>query len=409
MPTKRYRSTAPSAPSNLFDQVYYSSGIIEPGIVRFAGSLNAAGEIVGTATASAVVNSQQLCDVNPFQTVYGRFSTAFAAIGSYLNVSPAPDFTVVPAFLEFSQADGEESPAQFITVTTKSLSPAPYSMFTADGWLLPGPNGTSGQVSASSPAVLGLQVYGSPITYTGTYRSSVTVQVGTGTPVTIPVALNVTNTQSDVLFSMNSGAQFQDILSVPNSSGGADWLFSVNITEVAGIGTTLTGFKVGGVDYSSRITTLFGGTALMAGASVNALLTLSTADGIPTFPAVTQVELDGLDPVTGAAWSRTIQGVTFDGTLDADLILIGIPQVVRRNPFSATCPFQQHFVLQALGNSPVTLSFTQGLVLGTALYTPVAQILGSTYIPAGANLQTDTAGSVGTISTTRRRFCEHVS
>jgi uncharacterized protein (TIGR03437 family) len=377
------------APANLYDTVDFTQGIVEPGS---SGSplLNADGDIVGTLTAAPAPGpGQSVCDIQPFYATYGRFSTAYAVLQGYLNVNPAPAFTVAPQGLQFTQSNGVPGPDQQITITTQSLSPVAYTMVTADGWLLPGPNGTTGQVSAASPVVLGLQVYNAPLTFSGTYKSSVTVTVGTGAPVTIPVTVTVANTQSNVLASLDSGAQFLDILSVPDHSGGADWIFNMNLTEVAGVGTQLTAFKVGGVDYSSMIPALFGGSTILPAQSVNAVARLSTNDGIPTFPSLTQVEFDGVDAATGVAWSRVITGVTFEGTLPTDLLEISIPQVVRRNASSPDCPFRQHFVLQAVGVSPVTLAFTQGLVLGNSPYTPVAGLVGSTYIPAGGTLQSD--------------------
>ncbi len=382
-----------TAPANLFDQVVFTAGIIEEGS---SGSplLNAAGDIVGSLTAGPVLRNGELnCSISPFQAVYSRFSAAYAVLGGYLNVNPAPQFAVSPQSLQFTQSNGVASPLQQIAITTKSLSPVLYSVTTADGWLLPGPSGASGQVSAAAPAVLGLQLYNPPLTFTGTYRSSVTVTVGTGAPVIVPVTLSVTNTQSNVLVSMNASSQFLGVFSVTNASGGADWKFTINLTEVAGVGTALTAFKVGGVDYSSRIPALFGSPTVLPGASVNTLVSLSTSDPIPADPNRTQIELDGLDPTTNTAWSRVIEGITFYGVLasdpDSDLLMLAIPQVVRRNASSPGCPFRQHFVLQVLGNSPVTLTATSGLSLGTSLYTPVAGLLGSTYIPPGGTLQSD--------------------
>jgi uncharacterized protein (TIGR03437 family) len=380
------------APENLYDQVDLTQGIVEPGSSG-GPLLNTDGDIVGTLTGGPVPqNGQSICGINPFPAVFGRFSTAYAAIQGYLNVNPSPQFTVSPPSVQFTQSNGVPGPYQQITITTQSLSPVPYTMVTADGWLLPGPNGVTGQVSASSPAVLGLQIYDfafSPLAFTGTYKTSVTVTVGTGAPLTVPVTLTVANTQSNVLATLNSGAQPLWIYSVPNDNGGADWIFNVNLTETAGIGTTLTTFKVGGADYSSMIPALFGNAAILPAESVNAVVSLKANDAIPSFPNSTQVEFDGVDPTTGTAWNRVIQGVTFQRTLSTDLLLIQIPQVVHRNTSSPECPFRQHFVLQAFGASPVTLAFTSGLVLGNSPYTPVATLLGSTYIPAGGTLQSD--------------------
>ena len=389
-PDRTVDVSSATAPANLYDQVDFTQGIVEPGS---SGSplLNPDGEIVGTLTAApGPGNQQSICNISPFEAVYGRFSIAYTVLKGYLNVNPAPPFSVSPPSLQLTQSNGVATgPDQQITITTQSLSPVAYTMHTADGWLLPGPNGTTGQVSAASPAVLGLQVYNSPLTFSGTYKSSVTVTVGSGAPVTIPVTLTIANTQSNVLATLDSGAQFLDILSVTNASGGADWVFNINLTEVAGVGTKLTAFKVGGVDYTSMIPVLFGRATILPAESVNAVVRLSTKDAIPTFPNSTLVELDGVDPANGMAWSRVIQGVTFDRTVPTNLLLLGIPQVVRRNASSQDCSFRQHFALQSVGASPVTLAFTQGLVLGNNLFTPVATLLGSTYVPAGGTLQID--------------------
>jgi uncharacterized protein (TIGR03437 family) len=82
---------------------------------------------------------------------------------------------------------------------------------------------------------------------------------------------------SAVVASINQNPVFQQ----PPDANGNSWVFQLTLSEEAGIGTTLTGLSLAGVDYSSQIAALFGSATLTAGGSVSASIGLKNLS-VPT-------------------------------------------------------------------------------------------------------------------------------
>src|SRR5262249_55228404 len=139
----------------------------------------------------------------------------------------------------------------------------------------------------------------------GTYTSSVTITVGTGAPVTIPITLNVSNTQSRVTATLSNGpiAYGHTAFIAPVSTdSGLGWRFAVTLTETNGVGTNVTTFKVAGQDISSQIPSLFGNATILPYESVTA--TVEVRNMLP-YESVS-IEIGGVDPGSGVTWSQTI-------------------------------------------------------------------------------------------------------
>ena len=107
------------APASLFEQVDFTRGIVEPGS---SGSplLNSKAEVVGTLTSANIAPASSVCDINPFPATYGRFSNAYPALAPYLNVDPAPAFSVTPSSLSFVKSNEVRPTAQGITITVQA-------------------------------------------------------------------------------------------------------------------------------------------------------------------------------------------------------------------------------------------------------------------------------------------------
>ncbi len=108
---------------------------------------------------------------------------------------------------------------------------------------------------------------------------------------------------SAVVASLDQNPVFQQ---QPDANGNG-WVFNLTLAEEAGIPTTLTAMTVNGVDYTSRISSLFGGAAIAAGGSVSAkigLANLATPLNVPfTFAGV---------DASGRQWSQQLS-VPFQG------------------------------------------------------------------------------------------------
>ncbi|HLW79428.1 MAG TPA: hypothetical protein VKU44_07490, partial [Terriglobia bacterium] len=364
--------------------------------------LNTSGQVVGSLTGGPDAGpSISVCDISPFYSFYSRFSTAYPALQPYLTGGLAPAFSVSPKSLSFSESNGGGTvPAQqSITVQTQSSSSIFYSIQPADTWIYLGGE-SGGTISASSPVSIPIQVLDPGLTLSGTYKSSINVAVGTGTPVTVPVTFTMTNSQSRVVASINADPDPANnpivISSVETGSGGHAWVFGITLTETAGVSTKLTGFKVAGQDMSSQIASLFGSATLPASGSVSASI---AATNLTASTQSLPVEIDGMDIGSGIKWSQVIQAYFASKTVPATVVVSGIPGIVRQNAAMPDCPYLQHVIVQAAGNSAVTLTRLSG-VDGPDLGSQLAGIFGSTYIPAGGAVEGDLCWPISLLNLT---------
>ncbi len=94
----------------------------------------------------------------------------------------------------------------------------------------------------------------------------------------------------------------------PNSQG-YSWFYTITLSEVAGVGTTLTGFTVNGTDYSSQLATDFGSTTLGAHGILSGNLEAKNL----TVPTNVVFAFTGVD-AGGRQWSQQLS-VAFSGPL----------------------------------------------------------------------------------------------
>jgi uncharacterized protein (TIGR03437 family) len=85
------------------------------------------------------------------------------------------------------------------------------------------------------------------------------------------------------------------------------WTFQLTLTEEAGISTTLTGFTINGVSYSSQIAAIFGTPAIPARQSISGSYTLA----LTSVPANETFGFSGVDS-TGMQWSTALT-IPFQG------------------------------------------------------------------------------------------------
>jgi uncharacterized protein (TIGR03437 family) len=108
---------------------------------------------------------------------------------------------------------------------------------------------------------------------------------------------------SAVVASIDQNPVFQQ---QPDANGNS-WIFKLTLSEEAGIGTTLTGLGIAGVDYSSQIAGLFGSATLAAGGSATASIGLKNL----TVPTNVLFTYSGID-ASGRQWSAQMS-IPFQG------------------------------------------------------------------------------------------------
>ncbi len=86
-----------------------------------------------------------------------------------------------------------------------------------------------------------------------------------------------------------------------NSGGSLTWTFTLMLQEHAGVGTTVTGLKIGDVDSTSQINTFFGGNSIAAGASIVGTLAARNQ----TVPRTETFEISGRDE-GGYTWKQIL-------------------------------------------------------------------------------------------------------
>jgi uncharacterized protein (TIGR03437 family) len=282
------------APANLFYRINWTQGRTEGGS---SGSplLNSQQQIVGTLTAGSIPPpGGTVCDISSFISVYGRFSNAYPALKPWLEDSAPASITGTPSLLTFTVNSGQYVGAsqQSFNITTSSATPIAYSLATSQPWIALG--NTTGTVSASAPASVAVGINLAYFSTSANVSGTITVSSGSLTPTLVTVQANVTVSASKISISVIPNPVYQQ----PPDVDGYAWPFSLTLTESAGVGTTLTTFKAGGVDLSTSISAFFGNNKIPAGGSLTAKLRYKSLN----VPLNIAFEVDGAD-TGGRTWT----------------------------------------------------------------------------------------------------------
>ena len=276
-------------PGNLYFQINLDNGVVEPGS---SGSplFSSPGVIVGTLTYGPQSPDLTACEITPFVAGYARFSNAYTYLSTYLENLPSAQVLPAQADLQFTVTNQKASSPQTVTLTTLSPGQVTYKLRADAPWIQL--SNTTGTLSQSAPAQVQIAVDPSKFDQPEEYSSTVTILSGAAAPQFINVNVNVSASKSNVQASINPNPVVQ--------SGGL-WNFTVQLVEMGGAATTVTGLKVNGTDYSSNIAGWFGTNHLDANGEIDAPL---SATG--RFPAGIQYfEFFGVDDVSGQTWYRT--------------------------------------------------------------------------------------------------------
>jgi len=179
----------------------------------------------------------------------------------------------------------------------------------------------------------------------------------------------------------------------PANSGGYQWFYTITLTETAGIATTVTGFSIAGVDYSSSIAAFFGSASLAANGTLSSSL---ETKGLAV-PVSNVYAFAGQD-AGGAAWSAQTT-VNFLGPGAGGLTLTGgaLPAALQGGSYYTTlsvsggvAPYKWSLVGGTLPNG-VSLSAAAGTISGipsaAGSFSPNIQVTDATGASASATFQ----------------------
>jgi len=126
-----------------------------------------------------------------------------------------------------------------------------------------------------------------------------------GTSATVVVHVTVPTKNSAVVpsaYPAYYALQVQPVGELPADAEGYRWRFVLRLTEVAGIGTTVTGLSVNGADKSSEIVGLFGTNVLPASGTLHGTWGIN----VPGVPTSIPVVVSGMD-ASGFTWTTGLQ------------------------------------------------------------------------------------------------------
>ena len=168
---------------------------------------------------------------------------------------------------------------------------------------------------------------------------------------TVTVTVTVPTTASAVIPSVAPNPVYQQ----QQDADGYSWFYTVTLTEIAGVPTTLTGFSIDGVDYSSSIASFFGSANLPAKGTLSADLR-SQLDSVP---ANLIFAFSGTDS-GGAKWNQQISVPFYGPQFAAAMRLSSSPSIAILNPNTGVCPadypYYQELNLQELNGYEVYLT-----------------------------------------------------
>lgn len=283
------------APGSLYHVVQYTKGITQPGSSGsplFIGP----GVVIGMLTYGPALPGELLCTSGDIGG-YGKFSNAYEALQAYFEDLPFSEVTPSTLNVNFTGLNhviaGHST--QTITLTTASAAAVPFTLHTDLPWVTITPS--QGTVSASAPATVQITVNPAYFLQTETYTAPLTLLSNNAPPVYVNVNVRMMINTSNVVATATPN---------PVPQTGDNWSLTLQLQETNGSSTTLTGFKIDGVDYTSSIGAFFGGNLIPANGTVHASIHTS---GLIT-PVTKFFEFYGKDMLSGNTWYRMVP-VTF--------------------------------------------------------------------------------------------------
>jgi subtilase family serine protease len=271
-----------------------------------------------------------------------------------------------------------------LTATVKSagssVTPTGIVSFTFGSTSL----GTATLSGSGSTATATLTLYGSQMT-SGTDVINVTYggdKNVNGSTASVTVTVTVPTASSAVIPAISPNPIYQG---TPDSQGYA-WFYTVQLSEVAGSSTTLTGFSIDGTDYSNSIASFFGTATIPANGSLSASLEAKSL----AVPLKRVFVFSGRDS-NGRTWTQQATAQFLGAQRSASMALIGAPNIVLQDPTqSSDCQYSQNLGIQEMNGHSVTL--TRFLAAGADYTSQIVYFFGSTVLPRSAPCKAESVG-----------------
>ena len=258
-----------------------------------------------------------------------------------------------------------------VTVTaSSSVTPTGQVTFTNGSTAL----GSATLSGSGSSATASLTISGSQlptgsdviiVTYSGDGRVS-------ASSAQVTVSVSVPPMNSAVIPSIVPNPVFQQA----TDANGSSWFYTIRLTEVAGVSTTLTGFSIDGNDYSSSIADFFGTASIPA----NGTLSTELEVGGLTVPVTRVYVFSGKD-ANGRQWTQQLSVPFYGPQVSASISLTSAPGTVRQNPAAAAnCQWYQNLFLQESSGHAVYI--TRVLAGGYDLTPNLSTFFPSASLPA---------------------------
>ena len=307
------------------------SGVLSPtGSVSFALGGTTLGTHVlsgtgGSATASITVNGSQLAAGN--NTITATFAGGSGFSGSTGTVTVA----VTAPVSGTSTTAGANPPAitvsssTVITATVRaasgSTSPGGQVAFNYGGATLATAtlSGSGGSATASAT------IYGNRL---AVGSNTVTVLYGGNqgfnpSSATVTVTVSIPTSSSAVIASVVPDPIYQQAA----DADGYSWFYTVRLTEIAGVSTTLTSFGIDSNDYTSSIAAWYGSNHLPARGTLSAALRTK----LSSVPVTRVFNFTGKD-ANGTPWTQQITVPFLPQQISGSMTVSSTPGTVVRNP-----------------------------------------------------------------------------
>ena len=301
-------------------------------------------------------------------------TTALAANPSALSITSSTTLTAT-----VRASTGTTSPTGSVTFTLGSITLGSANL-----------SGAGGAASAS------LNVFGSQLAAgANSIRASYGGGAGfNGSSASVAVTITVPTSSSAVVPSLVPDPVYQQAA----DSAGYSFFFTVRLSEIAGIGTTLTDFTFFGTSYASQIESFFGTSTIPARGTISAALEATVA----TVPSTAIIGFSGRD-ASGATWNRQISVPFLPQQISGAMVLSSAPGTEVRGPtFDPNCtsdhPFYQQLDLQEQNGYGIYL--TRFLAGGNDLSSSIADFFGSLRLAPLGSLQAGICWSIASLPST---------
>lgn len=239
--------------------------------------------------------------------------------------------------------------------------------------------GSATLVSSGAAATAALTAYGSQFAFGS---NTVTATYGGGPGMNGSSATEIVNVTLPAGRAAIIPTSVPDpVYQQPPDADGYTFFFTLTLTEVNGIATSLTKFVFNDTDYSSQIANFFDAASVAPHGSLSALVRARPAQ-VPS----TAVFVFGGTDANGNAWTQQLSVPLYGPQITAVMSLASLPNTVHQNPSApSNCQWSQNLVVQELNGHGVQLQ--RFVTTGGDLSSQIQTYFNSTMLPAYGDLE----------------------